>query len=84
MTGGRVVTGGGSVSGSCSGGGGVEIGADAEIKWVSFLLGINDQVLRQKLTHKITETRDEKVLTPLNVEQALDARYYYYYCYCPF
>jgi myosin XV len=61
-----------ATSNSCNG---VEIGADAEIKWVSFLLGINDQVLRQKLTHKITETRDEKVLTPLNVDQALDARY---------
>ena len=52
----------------------VEIGSDAEIKWVSFLLSISDQVLRQKLTHKITETRDEKVLTPFNIDQALDAR----------
>ena len=53
----------------------MEIGSDAEIKWVSYLLSINDQVLRQKLTHKITETRDEKVLTPFNIDQALDARY---------
>lgn len=53
----------------------VEIGSDAEIKWTSFLLGINDQVLRQKLTFKMTEARDEKVLTPLNIDQALDARY---------
>lgn len=52
----------------------MEIGSDAEIKWTSYLLGINDQILRQKLTFKITEARDEKVLTPLNIDQALDAR----------
>lgn len=31
--------------------------------------------LKQNLTHKITETRDDKVFTPFNIEQALDARY---------
>lgn len=52
----------------------VEIGSDAEIKWACFLLGINESDLKQNLTHKITETRDEKLLTPFNLEQALDAR----------
>ena len=52
----------------------MEIGSDGEIKWVSHLLTLNEQGLRQKLTHKITETRDEKVLTPFNIDQALDAR----------
>ena len=45
-----------------------------EIKWVSYLLNLNQEVLRQKLTHKITEARSEKVLTPFNIDQALDAR----------
>ncbi len=38
------------------------------------MLSLNEQVLHQKLTHKITEARDEKVLTPFNIDQALDAR----------
>ncbi len=53
----------------------VEIDSESEIKWVSYLLGINEQTLSQKLTYRITEARDEKVLTPLNIDQALDARY---------
>ncbi len=52
----------------------VEIGAEAEIKWISHLLNLNDQGLKEKLTHKITEARDEKLLTPFNIDQALDAR----------
>lgn len=52
----------------------VEIGSDGEIKWVSYLLSINDTILRQKLTYKVTEARDEKLMTPLNIDQALDAR----------
>lgn len=53
----------------------VEIEAEsAEIKLISYLLGINDQILRQKLTYKVTEARDEKVLTPFYYDQAIDAR----------
>jgi myosin-15 len=52
----------------------VEIGSDAEIKWASYLLGLNEHALKQNLTHKITETKEDKVLTPFNIEQALDAR----------
>lgn len=52
----------------------VEIGSDSEIKWVSHLLGLSEHSLRQKLTHKVTEARDEKVLTPFHIDQALDAR----------
>lgn len=52
----------------------VEIGSDSELKWASYLLNINEQVLRQKLTHKVTEARGEKVLTPFHMDQALDAR----------
>ena len=47
---------------------------DDEINWTSYLLNLNQEMLRQKLTHKITETRSEKVLTPFNIDQALDAR----------
>lgn len=52
----------------------VEIGSEGEIKWVSHLLTLNEQGLRQKLTHKITEARGEKVFSPFNIDQALDAR----------
>ncbi|KAG7164398.1 Unconventional myosin-XV-like 2 [Homarus americanus] len=41
---------------------GVEIGSEAEIKWASHLLQIDD------------EARNERVFTPLNIDQALDAR----------
>jgi myosin heavy subunit len=41
---------------------------------VSHLLGLSEFSLRQKLTHKVTEARDEKVLTPFHIDQALDAR----------
>ena len=52
----------------------VESGSEGEIKWVSHLLTLNEQGLRQKLTHKITEARGEKVFSPFNIDQALDAR----------
>ena len=52
----------------------LEIGNEAEMKWVPFLLGINPTCFRRNLTFKITETKEEKVQTPLNIEQALDAR----------
>ncbi len=52
----------------------VEIGSDAQLKWATYLLGINESSLRQKLTNKTTEARDERLLTPLNIDHALDAR----------
>jgi myosin XV len=56
---------------------GVEIGNEAELKWTSHLLSLADVTLRQVLTHKITETKDEKLLTPFHIEQALDARLHF-------
>ncbi|XP_071526723.1 unconventional myosin-XV isoform X1 [Panulirus ornatus] len=53
---------------------GVEIGSDAEIKWASHLLQIDDTGIKRALTTKITEARNERVFTPLNIDQALDAR----------
>ena len=53
----------------------VEIGSDAELKWTCLLLNIDENDLRQNLTYKITETRDERVQTPFNLDQALDARF---------
>ncbi|XP_042230048.1 unconventional myosin-XV-like [Homarus americanus] len=53
---------------------GVEIGSEAEIKWASHLLQIDDVGIKRALTTKITEARNERVFTPLNIDQALDAR----------
>lgn len=52
----------------------VEMGSDAEVKWISHLLELSEDWLRQALTQKVTETRGDRVLTPYNIEQALDAR----------
>ncbi|KAH9517053.1 hypothetical protein DERF_007753 [Dermatophagoides farinae] len=53
---------------------GVEIGSDAEIQWVSHLLHIPIEDIFKILTVKATETRTELILTPLNIDQALDIR----------
>ena len=53
----------------------IQITSKTEIEWCSHLLGLNDQGLLQKLTHKVTEARDERLLSPFNLEQALDSRY---------
>lgn len=53
---------------------GVEIGSEAEIKWAAHLLQISSTGLQRALTSRVTEARSEKVLTPLGIDQALDAR----------
>uniref|UniRef100_T1JBR9 Unconventional myosin-XV n=1 Tax=Strigamia maritima TaxID=126957 RepID=T1JBR9_STRMM len=53
---------------------GVEIGSNAEIKWTSHLLQLSPDGIVQALTTKTTEARNEKLMTPLNLDQALDAR----------
>lgn len=53
---------------------GVEIGSDAEIKWTGHLLQISAEDLQLCLTMRITETRTERLHTPLGIDQALDAR----------
>lgn len=53
---------------------GVEIGSDAEIRWVSHLLQIPIEDIFKMLTVRTTETRNERVFTPLNIDQALDMR----------
>ncbi|CAF1240131.1 unnamed protein product [Adineta ricciae] len=52
----------------------IQISSKTEIEWCSHLLGLNDQGLLQNLTHKVTEARDERLLSPFNLEQALDSR----------
>ncbi|CAF2391964.1 unnamed protein product [Rotaria sp. Silwood2] len=52
----------------------IQISSKTEIEWCSHLLALNDQGLLQKLTHKVTEARDERLLSPFNLEQALDSR----------
>ncbi|GLH06473.1 Unconventional myosin IC [Gryllus bimaculatus] len=53
---------------------GVEIGSDAEIKWAGHLLQLNADGIKRSLTTKTTEARNERVFTPLSIDQALDAR----------
>ncbi|XP_063236075.1 unconventional myosin-XV [Bacillus rossius redtenbacheri] len=53
---------------------GVEIGSDAEIRWTGHLLQLNTDGIKRSLTTKTTEARNERVLTPLSIDQALDAR----------
>ncbi|KAH9489186.1 Unconventional myosin-XV, partial [Bulinus truncatus] len=52
----------------------VELGSDAEIKWVSYMLELSDEWLKQALTSKVTEARGDRISTPYNLDQALDAR----------
>lgn len=53
---------------------GVEIGSDAEIRWTGHLLQLNVDGIKRALTTKTTEARNERLLTPLSIDQALDAR----------
>ncbi|XP_066584309.1 unconventional myosin-XV [Prorops nasuta] len=53
---------------------GVEVGSDAEIRWAAHLLQVNADGIIRALTTKTTEARNERVLTALNIDQALDAR----------
>ncbi|XP_024944481.1 uncharacterized protein LOC107271471 isoform X3 [Cephus cinctus] len=53
---------------------GVEVGSDAEIRWAAHLLQVNADGIIRALTTKTTEARNERVFTPLNIDQALDAR----------
>ncbi|BFZ03793.1 hypothetical protein BsWGS_06832 [Bradybaena similaris] len=52
----------------------VELGSDAEIKWISYLLDLSDEWLKQALISKVTEARGDRVVSPYNLDQALDAR----------
>ncbi|ESO87137.1 hypothetical protein LOTGIDRAFT_154633 [Lottia gigantea] len=52
----------------------VELGSDAEIKWISHLLQLSEDWLKQSLTSKVTEARGDRVYTAYNLDQALDAR----------
>lgn len=53
---------------------GVELGSDAEVKWAAHLLQISDEYLHKTLTTRVTETRAERLFTPLGIDQALDSR----------
>ncbi|VDI61539.1 Hypothetical predicted protein [Mytilus galloprovincialis] len=52
----------------------VLLGNDAEIKWISHLLQLSEDWLKQALTSKVTETRGDRVVSPFNIDQALDSR----------
>ncbi|KAK7507605.1 hypothetical protein BaRGS_00001540, partial [Batillaria attramentaria] len=52
----------------------VELGSDAEIRWVSHLLQLSEDWLKQALISKVTEARGDRVVSPYNLDQALDAR----------
>ena len=53
---------------------GVEIGSDTEIRWVSHLLQLPVEELFGLMTTRTTETRHDRIVTPLNIDQALDMR----------
>ncbi|XP_065213017.1 unconventional myosin-XV isoform X2 [Planococcus citri] len=53
---------------------GVEIGSDAEIRWTGHLLRLDPDGIKQALTTKTTEARNERLFTALNIDQALDTR----------
>ncbi|XP_041362375.1 unconventional myosin-XV-like isoform X3 [Gigantopelta aegis] len=52
----------------------VELGSDAEIKWIAYLLGLSEDWLKQALVSKVTEARGDRVISPYNFDQALDTR----------
>ena len=68
---------GGSVGhggGSPSGGEGVEIGSDVEVKWTAHLLQLGVQGISRALVSRTRVIASEAVSAPLNIDQALDAR----------
>jgi myosin-15 len=52
----------------------VEIGSDAEIRWTCHLLQLNRDALVRTLTCQASDTRNDRILRPLTISQALDAR----------
>ncbi|XP_052263037.1 unconventional myosin-XV-like isoform X3 [Dreissena polymorpha] len=52
----------------------VTMGSSGEVKWITHLLELSEDWLKQALTQKVTETRGDKILTPYNIDQALDSR----------
>ncbi|XP_076448222.1 unconventional myosin-XV-like isoform X2 [Babylonia areolata] len=52
----------------------VALGSNTEIQWVSHLLQLSEDWLKQALTCKVTETRGDRVVSPYKLDQALDAR----------
>ncbi|OQV25063.1 Unconventional myosin-XV [Hypsibius exemplaris] len=53
---------------------GVVVERESEVRWMAHLLQIPDSGIVSALTTKTTEARNEKLLTPLNSDQAFDAR----------
>ena len=53
------------------GGEGVEVGSDIEIKWAAHLLQLNVPGIVSALTLKTSEMRNENLVIPLNIDQAL-------------
>ncbi|KAH7950507.1 hypothetical protein HPB49_025045 [Dermacentor silvarum] len=53
---------------------GVQVGSEAEVRWASHLLQLAEDGILSALTTKTTEARGERLTTPLNIDQALDAR----------
>jgi len=53
---------------------GVEIGSDAEVRWISHLLQLPLEGILKSITFRTTEARGERVYTPLTIDQALDSR----------
>ncbi|KAI1292215.1 Unconventional myosin-XV [Halotydeus destructor] len=53
---------------------GVEIGSDTEVRWTSHLLQIPLEGVLKAITARTTEARNERMMIPLNIDQALDAR----------
>lgn len=53
---------------------GVEIGSDTEVRWTSHLLQIPLEGILKAITVRTTEARNERMFSPLNIDQALDAR----------
>ncbi|XP_030646878.1 unconventional myosin-Ih [Chanos chanos] len=48
--------------------------SNAELRWVSKLLGVHVQVLQEALTYRKIEAKSEEVLTPFTVDHAIYAR----------
>jgi hypothetical protein len=49
----------------------VEVGSDIEIKWAAHLLQLNVPGIVSALTLKTSEMRNENLVIPLNIDQAL-------------
>ncbi len=49
----------------------MEVGSDIEIKWAAHLLQLNVPGIVAALTLKTSEMRNENLVIPLNIDQAL-------------